>query len=488
MKMQLAHSEVTGYYELSSVVFRVFKHARRDLMGDKAELSFDLLQAEVDIDAILTELRQIERSERALDTPYQIDELEILEQISRQVHLALSEVNRSLGMMQSGFKEEARALLDDSFTERIDIQVAELIKRVIAHEESVLEQTQGAVQHATRQTMLISAVFAGIAVVLAISVAYFVSIRHPRRIQALNSAIERFANGDLDHRIEARGRDEFSRMAGNLNSMAAELKRQKEAASAVTATLESTVKNRTQELEAINRALQSRDQLRTQFFTDLGHELRTPITIIRGEAEVALRLPDSSPDNLRQALNRVENAAAGLSDFVADMFFLARQKSGIDDIAQSELDLTVLCQNAVQQMKTLAESDRGSLELQSAPDAALVVGDRTRLGRVLSIVISNALDHSQPNVAIKLTIEDVGTAWKVGCHDDGPGIRDDEKQLVFERFVRGPRGSNPGSGIGLALAQAIICAHGGRIWVDPEQRHGTTVFFTLPKSKKMDGI
>ena len=230
------------------------------------------------------------------------------------------------------------------------------------------------------------------------------------------------------------------------------------------------------------------DAFRTQrqFVADASHELRTPLAIIRGEADVALRR-DSRPEaEYREALAVVQGESVRLSRIVDDLFLLARVDAGASALSRQPVALDQLVADAVRSVRSLANAQQVTVMAHDIGDA-VVHGDPVLLHRLLLNLLDNALKHSPAGstVTVSLATDETRTMTKLQIRDEGPGIPEDQRKRVFERFVHGVQGdpsrSSTGAGLGLAIAQAVAVAHGGRITL-LDQSPGATFHVALPLS------
>jgi len=221
----------------------------------------------------------------------------------------------------------------------------------------------------------------------------------------------------------------------------------------------------------------SETQLR-QFLADASHELRTPLAAIRGYAELAGRSTDPLPPDVAHALRRVSSQAERMTSLVEDMLLLARLDAG-RPLAREQVDVSQLVVDAVSDAHATVPDHRWTLAL---PDEAITVtGDSARLSQVLANLLANAGTHTPPDTTVRAELADGGDngAGEVVLTvlDDGPGIPPELLPRVFARFARGDssRSRAAGStGLGLAIAHAVVAAHGGTISVESEP--GRTAF------------
>ncbi|MFG2498245.1 sensor histidine kinase [Streptomyces sp. NPDC048441] len=249
-------------------------------------------------------------------------------------------------------------------------------------------------------------------------------------------------------------------------------------------------------LDHVHSALHARQESETrvrQFVADASHELRTPLASIRGYAELTRRGRESTGPDTRHALGRIESEAQRMTGLVEDLLLLARLDEGRDvgrsgtagarlPLTYESTDLSPLVVDAVSDARAAGLEHHWSLELPDEP--AIVLADAARLHQVVVNLLANARTHTPPGTKVTARVlrDADGGAVRLEVQDDGPGIPPALLPHVFERFARGDasRSRTAGStGLGLALVQAIVTAHGGSVTV--ESVPGRTVFaVTLP--------
>jgi signal transduction histidine kinase len=235
-------------------------------------------------------------------------------------------------------------------------------------------------------------------------------------------------------------------------------------------------------VDAAERRLGGVERRRAQFLADISHELRTPVTILRGEAEVGLR-GTPGQDDLRDTLERLQGQATELGELLEDLITYARADSEEQEFRPSVVQLAEVVGTAAGEGASLAEPREITIATLLEDDAALVEADSRRLKRVLLIGIDNAIKHSAPGSTVTLRTRRSGGDAVVEILDQGPGLDDEEKPRVFERFFRGRSERemhNRGIGIGLAIAREIVELHRGRISLDNRPEGGAILTVALP--------
>jgi two-component system OmpR family sensor kinase len=248
----------------------------------------------------------------------------------------------------------------------------------------------------------------------------------------------------------------------------------------------------------VERALAARHESETQvrqFVADASHELRTPLAAIRGYAELVRHLPDDLPPDALRAMSRVESESHRMTGLVEDMLLLARLDAG-RPLGCDEVDLGALAIDAVADAHAAGPDHVWQLDLLDGPDwpddeepddepdrdrsrglRAVVLGDDHRLQQMLINLLSNARVHTPPGTTVRTTVRVDGDRVTLRVQDDGPGIPEPLRPLLFRRFTRGNAARSPGAGstgLGLAIVDAVVGAHGGHIDVDATP--GATAF------------
>ncbi|KRA29399.1 MULTISPECIES: sensor histidine kinase [unclassified Nocardioides] len=206
----------------------------------------------------------------------------------------------------------------------------------------------------------------------------------------------------------------------------------------------------------------SEQQVR-QFVADASHELRTPLTTIAGYTELARRRGDMETSTM--ALGKVEEEAGRMTALVEDLLLLARLDAG-RPLASDTVDLTRLLLEAVDDARVVAPDHRWQIVLPDDGEPIEVSGDERRLHQVVTNLLTNARKYTPAGTTVTVTARANG----FDVHDDGPGFPPDLVATAFERFTRGDasRHRSDGIGLGLALVQAIVAAHGGAVTLATE--------------------
>jgi two-component system sensor histidine kinase BaeS len=281
--------------------------------------------------------------------------------------------------------------------------------------------------------------WAAVAVLAAASLSLALAARAASRlavpVRELISAAERMEHGDYAARMAERGPRHVRSVARAFNSMSARL--------------------------------EADDRHRRQFLGDVAHELRTPLSVIRAQAEgIADGVYPGDPTHLAPILKATET----MERLVEDLRTLALAEAGALRIAQERVDMADVLTEVTDSHRPAAEEAGVALSAEAEP--AVVTGDATRLRSVVDNLVTNALRHTSAGGSVQVRGRREGDSVMVEVADTGSGIPPEQLPHVFERFTKGP--DSPGSGLGLAIAQGIVQAHGGELTVESEVGRGST--------------
>ena len=241
-----------------------------------------------------------------------------------------------------------------------------------------------------------------------------------------------------------------------------------------------------QELEQANDQLEDANRLKDQFLSMASHELKTPITTIRGQAQLGmLRLKkqtELSPEleSARAALERIEQHTYRLNSLVDDLLDLSILSSGKIKLRATRCDLGEVCREVIGEQQSLSGR---TIELELPPSPVLVLADCERIGQVITNLVSNAIKYSTENSTIRVGVSQSQGKVIVQVHNEGTPIPKELQANLFEPFYRTPAAqssSKKGWVLGLAISKQIVERHGGRIRVESSQGKGTTFSIELP--------
>ncbi|MEP7380662.1 MAG: ATP-binding protein [Gemmatimonadota bacterium] len=223
-----------------------------------------------------------------------------------------------------------------------------------------------------------------------------------------------------------------------------------------------------------------------RFMQDASHELRSPVTAIRMEAEVSLQQQHRTEIEYRDALSTIRRSSIRLSRIVDDLFFLARHDAEPHSIGEQQVDLSEVVQDAVRGLKAQASARSIGLDFADAAESP-VRGDASDLERIVVNVVENAIKYSPAGSTVHITLAPEGDdAYGVRVRDSGTGISPEAQDRIFDRFFRSHTSGGQvadGAGLGLAIARTLAQQYGGRLELESSSSDGSTFLFLAPRSR-----
>ena len=216
-----------------------------------------------------------------------------------------------------------------------------------------------------------------------------------------------------------------------------------------------------------------------RFITDAGHELKTPITIIRADADVLA----SDLDGENEWIADIRKQTGRLAELTADLIFLSKMEEENPALQMQELSLSELVDETAQSFQSLALAKGKRFSASVAPDLQ-VKGDEKALGKLVSILLDNAMKYSTEDGTVELTLERIGRNARLSVKNSTQPMEKGSADRLFERFTREDRSRNSesgGFGLGLAIAKAVTEAHKGTIHAESEDGVSLTVTAELPR-------
>lgn len=287
----------------------------------------------------------------------------------------------------------------------------------------------------------------GLMIVL-LAIAAIFSRRISAPLRQISAAAHAIADGDHSSRVKPANVRELAELAESFNRMAA--------------------------------ALQQADQQRRQLTADIAHELRTPLSIIKGQLEgIQDGVYEADAGQIEALLAEV----ALLERLINDLHLLALADAGQLPLYRETVAPTMLVNEAVRSFAQSAAERAIQLSAGSADGLPDIEVDPQRIAQVLGNLISNALRHTPAGGVVHVTVAADPDGIVFSVTDTGPGINPADLPHIFDRFYRADRArtrSSGGAGLGLAIARRLVEAHGGQIWAESELGRGTTVRFRLP--------
>jgi len=295
------------------------------------------------------------------------------------------------------------------------------------------------------RTLLLAAGVAGLAAVL---LTLGLSRRILRPVEALTAAARRMERGDLSQRVEVQSEDEIGELARAFNAMADGLAR----------------------LEGLRRNMVS----------DVAHELRTPLSNIRGYLEA---VQDGVVESKPEVIGSLYEEAMLLNRLVDDLQELSLAEAGQLKLERQPVSPSDIVNRATEAARAQAAAKGIVLQSDLPEELPLLDVDPQRIGQVLGNLLTNALTHTPSGGKVIIAARAKQSEVEVSVSDTGEGIPPEDLPYIFERFYRADKSRSRvtgGTGLGLSIARQLVEAHGGRIEVESEVGQGTVFTFTLP--------
>lgn len=298
------------------------------------------------------------------------------------------------------------------------------------------------------------------AFLLALGIILIMSKLLSRPLLQMQQMTDKMARGDWDTRLQVRSKDEIGMLGYSINDLAASLQRYRDT--------------------------------RRAFFSNISHELRTPVTYLQGYAKVLSDGLVDSDKEKKQYFGIIYQESIRLEHLINDLFDLAKMEEGQIKLNMEPLDLREIIKAAVQKVRLKADQKRLSLQMDVHDHIPLIRGDRKRVEQVLLNLLENAIRYTDKGrVLIRLTANQKAVVLSVA--DTGIGIPEDELPYIFERFYRVEKSRSRqygGTGLGLSIVKKYVQMQGGTVHAESRTGAGTTfiVSFPLEQSQRKGGM
>ena len=316
-------------------------------------------------------------------------------------------------------------------------------------ESALLGTSIADVEAAMRRMAWYLAGIGGGVVVVGLLGGWWLASRAIRPIADISATAEKIAEGDLTKRIDTHGaKSELGRLANLLNHT----------------------------FERLHNTFEQQ----AQFTADASHELRTPVSVILAQTELAL-MRERTPDEYREALESCHRSGEQMKQVVNSLLELARMDSGETELQREDCDLSLVVENAIVFVEPLVQQRDG--EIIADLEQIMVKVDAAKLQQVVSNLLSNAIKHNPEGCRVHVNLKQDGETAVLGVRDEGDGIPADVLPHIFERFFRADKArsrADGSTGLGLSIAKAIVEAHGGTITATSTPGQGSEFVVRLP--------
>ena len=277
-----------------------------------------------------------------------------------------------------------------------------------------------------------------------------------RPLHDVEGTAEQIASGDLSARMpESKPNTEVGRLVKSLNGMLSRIE------------------------DSFAVRIASESKLR-RFVADASHELRTPLTAIRGFSELYRQGAVKGELETKELIGRIENESIRMGHLVEDLLLLARLDQS-REMKQEPVNISSVVAESVESARAAGPDHPINVD---AGEEIYVVGDINRIHQVIANLLANARIHTPAGTKINVEVAEEESAVSVTVSDNGPGLNDQDREKIFERFYRADksrsRTGQEGTGLGLSIVDAVMRAHGGHVSVDSKIGEGTSFKLVFP--------
>jgi len=265
-------------------------------------------------------------------------------------------------------------------------------------------------------------------------------------LQYVSAGLLEISKGNLDYKIKKIGEDEIALLANNINYMAEELKKQ--------------IENE-----------RNAEKIKNELITNVSHDLRTPLTSIRGYLEVIRTMKNYDQEQLEQYISIVYNKSENLGNLIDDLFEYTKLVNNQIAVQYQEIDLNQLISQLMEELVPVCEENNLTMTRNNINDKILINLDPDKIVRIFENLLINAIKYSLKPSEIRINIINNNDLVQVSISNQCSYISEEELQRLFERFYRIDKdrsSSTGGSGLGLAIAKSLVTMQGGSIDVKYE--------------------
>lgn len=287
-------------------------------------------------------------------------------------------------------------------------------------------------------------------ILLAFAIAFFLARRFSQPISTISEQAKHLAQGNFESNFEKGFCTELDELADTLNQTAS--------------------------------ALSRTESFRREFLANISHDLRTPLTMIRGYAEMVRDISWEDEKQRENDLSVIIRETNRLTELVNDILDYTTFQSESTQKELEPVDISKVAQEVLKQFSPLCQHNGYSLDAQITP-ALMVSGNPQQLSRVLYNLIDNAVSHAGESRNVQIILNETGNAVRAEVHDFGEGIPPDDLPYIWERYftLKQQKRNEKSSGLGLAISKEILQAHGAKFGAESTEGHGSTFWFELPK-------
>jgi len=358
-------------------------------------------------------------------------------------------VGEEQALLQRGDRGSALRIIDTMSGARAE-EVRESLGGLMAATRARIQAAQAEATLLETRTWSTVMLALGGAVGLALLGTAFITRRMTRSLRLLSAATGEVAAGAFREPIAIESRDEIGALASSFNRMASQLRQTEEA--------------------------------KQQFFAIVSHELRSPLTSIRGAVDLLhQRAPDSLTENQQRLTEIIGRSSERLLRLANQILEMSRLRAGFGEIDRKPVDLAALIDRVVEDLHPQAEETGVTLERERYGSHFAYLGDEERLYQLIANLAANAIRFTPRGGRVTVRVIDATTEFELQVEDTGVGIPADALPTIFDPYRQAHR-DRGGTGLGLAIVKGVVVAHGGEVFAESREGKGSRFTVLLPRS------
>jgi signal transduction histidine kinase len=430
-----------------------------------------LLKDETTIANILRENNRFNNTLARLEEFARPEERELIQRIRAAQEAALTTVADIANLVRDGRIDAAMTLqLNKEYP--LYLQIEGLVDQVVKREQQKMDSLRASVAAANRKAWIIMGSFAVVLILLVPLLGFVISWSFIQPVQEAQGFLTQVAKGNFGAKMDVPNRDEFGKLANQMNEMSAELHNLNESQQA-----------NARELQRLNQQLQQASKAKSEFLANMSHELRTPMNAILGFVEMLLDdIYGDVPPHLREPLLDIQVNGKHLLNLINDVLDLSKIEAGRMELTLGEYSVQDLVDTIQTSLQSLALEKRLEFVAWAQQGIPLAFGDGQRIRQCLMNLAGNALKFTKQG-RVEVWVEQRQDQLLYRVSDTGIGIPQDQIEHVFGEFRQVDAAITRefgGSGLGLSITKKFVEMHGGRIWVESELGKGSIFFFEIP--------
>ncbi len=242
----------------------------------------------------------------------------------------------------------------------------------------------------------------------------------------------------------------------------------------------SAERERDQREEQLSEELAEANRLLEMLVSIMSHDLRSPLSVIVGYSGLIRKRSDD--ETVKRFVDKIVNAAMNADEMIGDIQTYSNVKGVVSESDLKEIDLNAMLSDILRGLDGKIEEHDITIDRKYQTDKRFPVRGTQLLKNAFLHTVDNAIKYSPKHETVTLTLDGAGSDWVFGVSDHGDGIPDDEKESVFERFMRKEKRGIKGSGIGLAITKSVVDAHDGNVRIEDNPGGGCIFYITVPKA------